>query len=68
MATSSEIIAWSAQWRLDDNTVICRKCGARQMEAEEDLMFPHADQCLPLNPEQFPWKSLNKLQLSAVAT
>lgn len=58
MPTSSEVIAWSAQWRLEDNAVTCRKCGAQQMEAEEDLPFPHADQCLPVNPEQFPWKEL----------
>lgn len=59
MATSREVIAWSTLWRLDDVTVICRSCGALQMEVDQEQPFPHLDTCLPRSEEQFPWKAFD---------
>ncbi|KFE52127.1 hypothetical protein [Pseudomonas syringae] len=60
MATSSEVIEWSALWRLAGDTVICRKCSARQKEIDQANPFRHQDNCLHMGDENFPWRELDQ--------
>jgi len=62
MATGSELIEWSAQWRLDGDSVICRQCSAIQKEINNELPFQHLDNCLYVRGESFPWRQLEQPQ------
>jgi hypothetical protein len=60
MATSSELIDWNALWRLDGDSVICRKCSATQKEIDNELPFQHLENCLYVSGESFPWRQLEQ--------
>jgi hypothetical protein len=59
--TATKLLDWHRAWQLKGNTVICRRCGARQEEAEGDANFLHFETCPAREITKTPWATLKGL-------
>jgi hypothetical protein len=59
--TATKLLHWHRAWQLQGNTVSCRRCGARQEEADGDANFLHFETCLPRELAKTPWTALKNL-------
>jgi hypothetical protein len=58
---ATRLLDWHRAWQLKGNTVSCRRCGARQKEADGDANFLHFETCSPREVAKTPWTALRDL-------
>lgn len=59
--TATKLLAWHQAWQLRGNTLSCRRCGARQEEADGDADLVHFETCSSREVAKTPWTVLKKL-------
>ena len=58
MFAKYDLITWSTRWRLQNNLVACKTCGASQREADKGLAFEHQPGCGYAGQGSSPWEDL----------
>lgn len=59
MMVTDDLVRWNSHWRLNDHTVLCRTCKARQIEAEREATFVHLPTCGYAREAAHPWDELD---------
>lgn len=56
---SDELELWRVRWDIDEERIICRRCGALQEYLQSRSPFPHFEGCVVALPAaEFPWRDL----------
>lgn len=65
--TATKLLDWHRAWQLNGNNVSCRRCGARQEEADGDANFLHFVTCSSRELTKTPWTALKDLVATEVS-
>jgi hypothetical protein len=59
--TASKLLDWHHAWKLQDDTLCCRKCGSAQIEKDCDEDLQHSVTCSSRELSKTPWNELKAL-------
>ena len=59
--TASKLLDWHHAWKLNGDSLCCRKCGSAQMEEDGDEDLHHSDACPSRELSKTPWNELKTL-------
>lgn len=59
--TASKLLDWHHAWKLNGNSLCCRRCGSVQNEADGDSDVRHSDTCPAREVSKTPWNELKSL-------